>query len=57
MTSVVLTCTVMPVESELLRTNTGCAGPSFSLTVYVDWLNVTRTVVLVEATSVTNMIQ
>ena len=36
-----LTCTVISVDDGLLRTSTGCAGPSSSSTLYVDWLNVT----------------
>jgi len=34
-----LTCTIISVDDGLLRTSTGCAGPSFSSTLYVDWLN------------------
>ena len=30
-----LTCTVISVDDGLLRTSTGCAGPSVSLTLYV----------------------
>ena len=29
--------TAISVDDGLLRTSTGCAGPSFSLTVYVEW--------------------
>ena len=36
-----LTCTVISVDDGLLRTSTGCADPSSSSTVYVDWLNMT----------------
>ena len=32
------TCTVILVDDGLLRTSTGCAGPSGSLTLYTDWL-------------------
>ena len=32
------TCTVISVDDGLLRTSTGCAGPSDSLTLYTDWL-------------------
>ena len=35
--SFLLTCTVTSVDDGLLRTSTGCAGPSSSLTLYVDW--------------------
>ena len=38
---IALTCTVISVDDGLLRTSTGCAGPSSSLTLYVDWLKVT----------------
>jgi len=38
-TSVSLTCTVISVDDGLLRTSTGCAGPSPSLNLYVEWLN------------------
>ena len=33
-----VTSTVISVDDGLLRTNTGCAGPSSSFTLYVDWL-------------------
>ena len=33
-----LTCTVISVDDGLLRTSTGCAGPSSSSTLYVDSL-------------------
>ena len=32
------TVTVISVDDGLLRTSTGCAGPSASLTLYTDWL-------------------
>ena len=32
------TVTVISVDDGLLRTSTGCAGPSGSLTLYTDWL-------------------
>jgi len=35
------TSTVISVDDGLLRTSTGCAGPAFSLTLYVDWLKET----------------
>ena len=38
--------TAISVDDGLLRTSTGCAGPSFSLTVYVEWLK------LIVATSI-----
>ena len=38
--SVSLTCIVISVDDGLLRTSTGCAGPSPSLILYVDWLKV-----------------
>ena len=38
--SLLLTCMAISVDDGLLRTNTGCAGPSSSLTLYVDWLKV-----------------
>ena len=41
--SLLLTCTVISVDDGLLRTNTGCAGPSSSSTLYVDWLKLTET--------------
>jgi len=44
--SMVNTCTVISVDDELLRTSTGCAGPASSLTLYVDWLNLTVNVAL-----------
>ena len=36
--SLLVTCTVILVDDGLLRTSTGCAGPSSSSTLYVDWL-------------------
>ena len=36
--SLSLTSTVTSVDDGLLRTNTGCTGPSLSLTLYADWL-------------------
>ena len=33
--SVLVTCTVISVDDGLLRTSTGCAGPTSSLTLYV----------------------
>lgn len=36
--SLFITCTITSVDDGLLRTNTGSAGPSSSLTMYVDWL-------------------
>ena len=39
--SVTFTITVISVDDGLLRTNRGCAGPSSSLTMYVDWLKLT----------------
>jgi len=36
-----LICTAISVDDGLLRTSTGCAGPSSSSTLYVDWLKVT----------------
>ena len=39
--SVVVTCTVISVGDGLLITSTSSAGPASSLTLYVDWLNVT----------------
>ena len=41
--SLFLTCTVISVDDGLLRTSTGCAGPSSSLTLYADWLKLTET--------------
>ena len=38
---VVKTCTITVVDDGLLRTSTGCAGPSSSSTLYVDWLKLT----------------
>ena len=29
--------TVISVDDGLLRTSTGCTGPAFSLTLYIDW--------------------
>ena len=40
-----LTFTVISVDDGLLRTSTGCAGPSSSLTLYVDWLKLTETAI------------
>ena len=37
--SVLNTLIVISVDDGLLRTSTGCAGPSSSSTLYVDWLN------------------
>ena len=39
--SLLVTCIVISVDDGLLRTSTGCAGPSSSLTLYVDWLKFT----------------
>ena len=39
--SVTFTITVISVDDGLLRANTGCAGPSSSSTMYVDWLKLT----------------
>ena len=36
-----LTCTVISVDGGLVRTSTSCTSLSSSLTLYVDWLNVT----------------
>ena len=41
--SLVITCRVISVATELLRTSTGCTNPSFSLIIYVDWLKLTDT--------------
>ena len=41
--SLVITCRVISVATELLRTSTGCTNPSFSLMIYVDWLKLTDT--------------
>ena len=43
--SPLLTRTVISVDDGLLRTSTGCAGPSSSLTLYVDWLKMTITAI------------
>jgi len=37
-----LTCTVISVDDGLLRTSTGCTGPAFSPTLYVDWIKLTE---------------
>jgi len=34
--SLLITCTVISNDDGLLRTSTGCAGPSSSLTMYID---------------------
>ena len=39
--SVTFTITVKSVDDGLLRTSTGCVGPSSSSTMYVDWLKLT----------------
>jgi len=36
-----VTTTVISVDDGLLRISTGCAGPSSSPTMYVDWLKLT----------------
>ena len=41
--SLVITCRVISVATELLRTSTGCTNPSFSLIIYIDWLKLTDT--------------
>ena len=41
--SVTFTITVISVDDGLLKTSTGCAGPSSSSTMYVDWLKFTVT--------------
>ena len=43
--SLVITCRVILVATELLRTSTGCTNPSFSLIIYVDWLKLTDSTV------------
>jgi len=40
--SVLNTLIIISVDDGLLRTNTGCAGPSFSSTLWVDWLKDTN---------------
>ena len=35
------TVTLTSIDDGLLRTNTGCADPTFSITLYIDWLNIT----------------
>ena len=44
--SLVITCRVISVATELLRTSTGCTNPSFSLMIYVDWLKLTDTAIM-----------
>jgi len=39
---VLSTTTFIINDDGLLRTNTSCAGPAFSITLYVDWLNDTE---------------
>ena len=39
--SVLNTLIVITLDDGLLRTSTGCAGPSSSSTLYVDWLKLT----------------
>ena len=39
--SVLNTLIVISVDDGLLRTSTGCAGPSSSSTLYADWLKLT----------------
>ena len=39
--AILCTKTTSSDDDELLRTSTGCIFPSFSLTLYVDWLKVT----------------
>ena len=46
--SLVITCRVISVATELLRTSTGCTNPSFSLMIYVDWLKLTDTATVYE---------
>jgi len=41
-TSLLFTCTVISIDDGLLRTSTGCASSSSPLTLYIDWLNVTK---------------
>jgi len=38
---VLVTCTVKEVDDGLLRTSASRTGPAFSITLYVDWLNIT----------------
>ena len=40
--SLLLTCTVILVDDGLLRTSTGCVGPSSSSILNVDWLKLTE---------------
>ena len=40
-----LICTVISAAIESLRTSTGCTDPSFSLTIYVDWLKLIDTAI------------
>ena len=44
--SVLNTLIVISVDDGLLRTSTGCAGPSSSSTLYVDWLKLTVSAVM-----------
>ena len=46
-TLILNTSIVISVDDGLLRTITGCAGPSFSLMLYTDWLK--DTVMAMEA--------
>ena len=39
--SLVITCTVILVDDDSLRTSTGCNTPSLSLTLYVDSVKLT----------------
>ena len=39
--SVLVICTVRLVDDGLLRTSAACAGSSSSLTLYLDWPNIT----------------
>ena len=43
--SLVITCRVISVATELLRTSTGFTNPLFSLIIYVDWLKLTDSTV------------
>ena len=54
--SLLLTCTVISVDDGLLRTSTGCAGPSSSSTLYVDWLKLTIIAIMADnyCTSISN---
>ena len=54
--SVLNTLIVISVDDGLLRTSTGCAGPSFSFILYLDVMNLTLGTKLAEISTFLTMV-